>query len=184
MRVSVLSLLGSLGLRRILTIVLTASFVGVVVGYASAQLAKEDDIANDAARTVPASVRAALARRERLAEPILLEAVLRRAETASGKRRRRARLQITVHLRNPRGRPTMQTAAPALLLGDRRLRIDPAAAALANGLLEPVPSNSTVRGVLRFETAGEDTRRLVEQNRARLRIAGLTLVLPLNVVNP
>ncbi|HEV2776917.1 MAG TPA: hypothetical protein VGV90_15090 [Solirubrobacteraceae bacterium] len=184
MRVPVLSLLGSLGLRRIVTIVLTGSFVGVVVGYAAATLSNEGEAADTADRTVPEAIRAADARRERNAIPILLEAVLVRAATASGQRRRRARVQITVRLRNPRGRPSAATAAPVLLVAGRRVRSDPAAAWRAAALLKPVPSNTTVSGVLRFETAGDVTDRLVEDRRARLRIAGLTLPLPLKLDAP
>lgn len=180
MRVSVISLLASLGPRRLVTIVLWATISGVVVGYALATLGNDDEAVTADVRSVPEAARAAAARRARNAQPIIEDVAFVRATKPSGIRRRRARVAVTVRLRNTRGRPTVATAPPVLLVAGRTVRPDPAAAWRASRLLKPVPSHSAVTGVLRFETAGDVTERLVEQRRAQLRIAGVTLPLPLN----
>lgn len=175
MRVSVLSRLGSLGLRRIITIVLSASFVGVVVGYALATLSNGDEAGSTALRPSPASRSPRAAQPRAGLVPFIAEAILKPAATPSGIRRRRARLTLVVTIRNTSGRPRAVTAAPLLLVGRRRVRADPAAASRARGLLKRIAGSATVTGVLRFETSYDVTDQLRKQRQALLRISRQTL---------
>ena len=80
---------------------------------------------------------------------------------------------MSLHNRTGTRRPASPN--PALLVGASWVRVDPAARARARGLLKAVPAHQTASGVLRFETAGSVTDRLVRTRRAELRIAGRTL---------
>ncbi|MEJ7797224.1 MAG: hypothetical protein WKF42_01900 [Solirubrobacteraceae bacterium] len=168
-----LSLLASLGVKRLVSIVLWASLVGVVVGYAVATLSNEDPA--DLAAGAPAGT---AADREGF-QASVLRAVLQPAVTPSGIRRRRARLTMSVRVTNTSTRNSSEqrqgVSAPLLIVDSGRLESDPAAAAQAGGLLEPVPAGTTVSGVLRFETAEAVTEELIEQRRGTLRIAGQRL---------
>ena len=176
MRVSIFSLLASLGLGRIITIVLSASFVGVVVGYAIATLANEPEVERaTTVRPAATGARPIASVRGGGVTTSVIDAALREARNPSGIRRRRARVTITTRLRNATDLRLPATETPTLVIDSRRVEADPAAAAQAGELLEPVPGRSTVTGVLRFETAGDVTSRLTEQRRAKLRIAGQTL---------
>ena len=166
------SLLAALGVVRLVTLVVLAIVVGIVAGIALATLSDED-----APRGSVQSVPAEAADGPDGAEA--LKAVLQPATTESGRRRQRARVEVTVSLRNLSGRPRPPTARPTLIVGDDRVRSDLAAADVAGGLLKEVPALTSVTGVLRFETAGAATARLTALRRARLRIAGQTLPLKL-----
>lgn len=165
-------MLAALGVVRLVTLVVGAIVVGIITGIALATLSDEDN-PGSSVQSVPADAADGPDGAE------VLKAVLQPATTASGRRRQRARVEVTVSLRNLSGRPRPATARPTLIVGDDRVRADSAAADVAGGLLKAVPALTSVTGVLRFETAGAATERLTDLRRARLRIAGRTLPLKL-----
>ena len=171
------SILAALGPARIATIVAAAIVAGIVAGYALATLSNNDQQHTDttAVQSVPADTAAGPDGAQ------VVKSVLMPATTASGRQRRRARLVVSVKLRNLSGAARLASAAPALIVHGKRLHIDPAATADAGGLLKAVPALTTVSGVLRFETAGSDTDRLAAERRARLAIAGQTLPVRLTI---
>ena len=174
--VSPASFVSAVGIVRLATIVLLAIIAGVIAGFALATLSEEDTPAGSSSvQSVPADAADGPDGAE------ALKAVLQPAATPSGKRRQRARVEVTVSLRNLSGRPRPATAEPALLVGADRVHVDSAAADAAGGILKEVPALTSVTGVLRFETAGAVTERLTSRRRARLRISGQTLALKLSI---
>ncbi|HVF78228.1 MAG TPA: hypothetical protein VNA28_08005 [Solirubrobacteraceae bacterium] len=110
----------------------------------------------------------------------ILSAVLYPAATTSGKARARARLIVRVRLtsRSPR---TIPAGAPMLIVGNEAIRSDRRAAASAGELLRPLAAAQSATGELFFETAGDLTRRLTSQARARLSIAARTVEVPIRI---
>jgi len=112
----------------------------------------------------------------------IVSTVLHRGLTRQGRRRNRARLAVHVRVIN-QGKRTIAHAAPLLVAGTR-VRADPSARETSGPLLRPVRPKSTADGTLRFETTGAVTARLVSTSRARLRIAGQTVRLKVQIGRP
>lgn len=104
----------------------------------------------------------------------ILSAVLYPASTRRGRARQRARVAVRVRLTS-RSVKTLPAQAPTLIAGTARLRADRRATDVAGPLLRPLAPGKTATGELRFETTGSATRRLTNQRRARLSIAGRTV---------
>lgn len=165
-----------LGRARIVRIALSATIAGLVVGVGLAVL-DGDDAPQRAVVTSTATTATGVPEPgyNGRSGPMIVRAEMLRATSASGRRRGRARLTVTVRMRNGTDRPRAAPSRPTLLVGDRAVRADRVAAGFAGGLLEPLAPHSTATGMLRFETAGATTRRLLQRRRALLRIAGRTL---------
>ena len=103
---------------------------------------------------------------------------LRSAITASGQRRRRARLVVRVRV-TARADAT-DLGVPRLISGDNDIEVDPDGKNAAGPLLEPIAAGRSATGDLRFETAGDLTDRLVSQQRATLRMAGRSVSLTID----
>ncbi|HEX2725735.1 MAG TPA: hypothetical protein VHN20_07935, partial [Beijerinckiaceae bacterium] len=161
-----LAILAAIGRRRLIAVVGGAVITGVAVGYIAGQLL--DGGRSEPLRPLPAAEAPRL-------DPTIRRGVLQPARSASGKRRRRARVSLTVSLRNATGSRSEAIPAPALLVGTDWIRVDPAAVTRARGLLKPIQARQTATGVLRFETAGSVTAHLARTRRTKLRIAGRTL---------
>lgn len=102
------------------------------------------------------------------------------ATTASGRKRRRARVAVRLRVTARGGKATLGTAR--LISGDDELTADPKASDAAGDLLNPNAGGKSATGELRFETAGTLTARLADQKRARLRIGDRSL--PLRLTTP
>ena len=185
MRASGPSFLAAIGLPRLSAIVISAIVAGLVVGYALATLSEDDKPDSSVVVQPPAGSGSTTGDgNDSTPRDAPLRAVLLPAATASGKRRRRARVEVTVSLFNDTERERPATAEPSLLSGDRRVHVDPSATAGAGGLLKPLPAGARASGVLRFETAGAMTDGLIERRRAQLRIAGKTLAVRITLGEP
>jgi hypothetical protein len=104
----------------------------------------------------------------------VLSAELERARSADGIARKRARLSVRVQLENPTGE-SLTVSRPQLVLPLGRTKADPNADSFAGELLRPIAPQSSATGVLRFETAGAVTQRLVDDQRGTIEIAGQTV---------
>lgn len=101
----------------------------------------------------------------------IVSAILHPAGTARGRRRKRARLNVHMRLTN-NSASTFTLGRVRLQLGSTLLDIDPLARKVAAPLLRPLPASATADGVLRYETGGADTQRLISKQLAALRVAG------------
>jgi len=114
----------------------------------------------------------------------VLSSVLQRSVHRSGRRQHRARLSVRVRVTN-NGRQTIPDVKPVLFVGSATARSDPAARRTEGSLVRPVrPKGATAAGLLRFEVMGTMTTRLVSARRAKLRIAGITVSLPVRIGGP
>ena len=95
-------------------------------------------------------------------------AVLRLASTPSGRARNRARLSVSVTVRN-RGSRRLVLPRPSLLAARQRVPTNPAADKRGSRL-GPVAAGQTQRATLQFETAGAVTEQLTTQRKARVLI--------------
>lgn len=111
----------------------------------------------------------------------VISARLKAAVTPDGQTRQRARLSIRVRIENESDMPSSDTR-PLLVVGEEEVRVDINAAGAAGALLKPVPTGETVRGLLRFETAGAVTERLQSTRRAMLTVAGEQVPVRVQVV--
>ena len=98
---------------------------------------------------------------------LLLPAAARR-----GLRRSRAPFAIRLRVTNVSGR-RLTLRRPTLRAGRAKVRLS--RESRASALLNPLSRRATVEDELRFNTAGELTRRLAEGRRVQLRIAGQTV---------
>lgn len=112
----------------------------------------------------------------------VVSTVLHRGLTAVARRRNRARLAVHVRVVN-HGKRGIANVKP-LLIARAAVRANPAANDARGSLLRPVAPGSAAEGTLRFETAGAVTTRLVSTRRARLRIAGKTVRLTVQIGRP
>ena len=83
-----------------------------------------------------------------------------------------------------RGRRPLRTSTPALLSGDDVVEMRDSARKAAQPLLRPIPVGSSATAVVRFAVPAAIGQRLVETPGARLRIAGRSVVLKLDVAEP
>lgn len=113
----------------------------------------------------------------------IVTAFLQPASTASGRRRKRARISIHVRVIN-KGKHQIARANPVLLIGAARLHPDPAAKDTTGTLLKSILVGETAGGRLRFETAGAPTTAVTKSLQAHLRIAGRTVVVKLKLGKP
>jgi hypothetical protein len=112
----------------------------------------------------------------------IVDAILHPAESASGRRRHRARLTVRVQVTN-RGTSVVTPARPTLFSGSVQTQTDPNADGPGTrlGALQP---GKAVAVTLRFETAGSVTTQLQSQRRARVLVAGRTRETAVTVGNP
>lgn len=101
----------------------------------------------------------------------IVSAILHPAGTARGRRRKRARLNVHMRLTN-NSASTFTLGRVRLQLGSTLLDIDPHARKVAAPLLRLLPASATAEGVLRYETGGAGTQRLISKRVAALRVAG------------
>jgi len=112
----------------------------------------------------------------------VVSAILHPATSASGKRRRRARLSVHVRVTN-RGSRSITLARPVLVSGDARLKSD-AKQDAADTNLAAIDPGETSDVTLRFEIAGAVTQRVQEELRARLTIADRNVAATVKVGSP
>jgi hypothetical protein len=110
----------------------------------------------------------------------VLAAVLYPAATSRGQSLQRASVRVRLRMTAPEGNP-LPPARPSLLTDAGSVLVDPAAADLAGALLSGVRPGVSATGELRFETAGATTIELTTTRKGRLRIAGRTVPLTIEV---
>jgi len=173
----------AVGVVKLVVVVAVASAAGVGVGLAVAEL--RDGGSSTAARTTTGPTPPGGPRSKdagaRLSVTVR-SAVLQYAETERGRRRKRARVSVTISVRND-GQREGRLAEPRLLSGRSSLRHDRRQAG-AGRVLRAVAPGRTTTGTLHFETAGELTDRLVERRRAGLRVGDRTRQLRLRLRAP
>jgi len=111
-----------------------------------------------------------------------LSAVLRRAGTAYGRQRRRARLVIEVRARNAGNQP-VTPPRPALLTAGATLHAD-AHGGAPGTTLGSLSAGETKVVQLRFEVVGAVTTRLAAQRSAHVIVAGQSLTLKVTIGPP
>lgn len=157
------------GLAQLALVAIIAVGIGAVVGFGLSRLSGDDAHVAPAVKppltptqTAPPSARSV--------DVQVLDAVLHPASSASGQRRRRARLSVRIRAEN-QGRSAVTPARPVLIVGEVRTRTDSNADSprTSMGSLEP---GAIVTVALRFEVAGDVTTRLTDARRARIRVAG------------
>lgn len=109
----------------------------------------------------------------------VVSSVLTRAASPAGTQSQRARLTVRLRVVN-RTAKQLSIEDPRLLAGEERLRPD-AGGRLLRG---SIPAGARATGELRFETSGAATQALVSRARARLRIAGRTKRLQIEIGPP
>jgi len=184
-------------LAKLIAVIVVAGLVGVGLGIGLSELTGDDEPAGPAgqATTAPTpsttSTSAAPAQATTIAptttttttprpaaaqgagddiEVTVGAAVLRLASTPSGKARNRARLGVSVTVRN-RGSRRLVLPRPSLLAARQRVPTNPAADERGSRL-GPIAAGQTRRATLQFETAGAVTEQLTTQRKARVLIGG------------
>ena len=112
----------------------------------------------------------------------ILYAFLQRGVSASGRRRKRARISVHVRVTN-RGTRRIVNTDP-VLIAKARVRPDPDSRGTTGTLLKSVPPGTTAGGRLRFETVGTVTQGLESTLRARLSIARQIVPIRLRLGEP
>ena len=112
----------------------------------------------------------------------IVSAILHPAATATGQRRRCARLSVHVRVTN-RGSRRISPARPVLVSGDDRVKTDPPQDT-AETHLGAINPGETGDVTLRFEAKGAVTERLRRKLRARLTIAGRNVTATVKVGRP
>jgi hypothetical protein len=162
------------GRGRLIGLVVLALVVGTALGVGIALLSRggaDDTPATVATAGRSATVAAAPASAAALRVQVL-GAVLRPAATASGQRRRRARLSVRVRADNG-GLRSVAPARPRLLVAGVRVPTDPRADSPRTNFGAIAPG-AAATVTLRFEVDGNTTTTLTEERRAQLLIAGRT----------
>lgn len=186
------------GLVKLVAVVVAAALGGLAIGMALAKLSGNDNSSTSAAGGSPeasapgttATTRTsqkggAPAQRKKPANDVrvrIVSAVLRSADTPSGRRRQRARLSVKVRVTN-RGSRRVNIPRPGLVAGDARVRTDPNADSRATNVRALDPGASR-RVTLRFELAGDVTKRVRQDRRARLIIAGQKVMAAVTLGRP
>lgn len=188
------------GFGKLAAVVLLAAAVGTGLGVAIAALTGGDSDGDDPRAITDASTATASVPTTRATTPTTTaarpsppaplrqirfsvgSAVLHPAATASGQRRRRARLGVSVRVEN-RGPERVGLERPSLLAANQRIPTNPAADAPTTHL-GPIEPGRTTNAVLQFETAGAVTEQLTTQRRARLHIAGRSIPITIVVGSP
>lgn len=175
----------------LIAVLVCGSAIGLGVGVGLGGLGGDDDSGGSIARTTAdtdtdtgqdAGAEILLADGVRLT---VVGASFQRATTASGRKRRRARVAVQVRLRNGGGTsipafPDGPGARLRLVVGDERVSADPKATTPADGLARRLAPESTASGELRFETAGAATTLLADVTTIRLRLGGKAVDVPLD----
>ena len=156
------------GLGKLVAVVAAAVIGGLAVGTALAELSGDSEgspatTGDNAATTQPQ----APARGVRVR---VLPAMLQSASTPAGRRRQRARLSVHVRVTN-RGSRRIVPSRPVLVSDDVRVKTDPNQDTAATNLRALAPG-ATGDVTLRFETAGAVTKRLRQERRASMIVAG------------
>jgi len=173
-------------LAKFLAVVIIAGGLGTALGIGLSKVTSRGEAAEvKAAPTTTAAptprTTAAAAPRDGLRVRVI-SAVLHPATTASGVRRRRARLGVSVLVENL-GDEAVAVARPSLLAARQRIPTN----SLADGAgthLEPIGAGKTVRVTLRFETAGRVTDQLRKRKRARILVGRRSLPITVNLGSP
>ena len=183
------------GLAKLIAVIVVAGLVGVGLGIGLSELTGDDEPAGPAAEATTAvtkattSTPAAPVETTATAPPTITTtprpaaagagddievtvgaAVLRLASTPSGKARNRARLGVSVTVRNRTSR-RLVLPRPSLLAARQRVPTNPAADERGSRL-GPIAAGQTQRATLQFETAGAVTEQLTTQRKARVLIGG------------
>ncbi len=169
---------------RLLVVSVLACAVGIAAGLGASILRGADSSsADDRASVAATPSRTSTAPASAAIRVRLLGAVLHPAASPDAIARKRARVSVRAQLTNTSAR-AMTIAPPRLMSGRHGKLVDRHAAAAAGALLEPIAPRASAEGVLRFEIAGELTRRVTSMRRAALRIGGRTLWVPVVVGAP
>lgn len=202
------------GAAKFLAVAAIAAVLGVVLGIVLSELSGDDNVASTptdvpttaAERTTAttptqttARTQTSTTRTQRTTPPRtqttppstsanrprirVISAVLQPASTPRGRARQRARLTVRVRVTN-RAAERLTSPAPMLLSGADLVGVDSNANDVAGPLLEPIAAGESATGELRFETAGEVTKRLTDVRRGRLRIANRTVAVRVTIGDP
>jgi len=186
------------GLAKLVGAVVAAGLVGLALGTALAELTGDTGspagvtdgppaaaalVTNTSTTTVPpAREEPASTQTEKPPNAVrvrIVSAILHPAASPSGKRRQRARLSVHIRVTN-RGSSPIFPSRPALVSGGVRVKTDPSQDGAATNL-GALASGATGDVTLRFETAGAVTKRLRQELRARLTIAGTNVTATVKV---
>lgn len=169
------------GLVKLALVVVIAGGSGAVVGYGLSLLSNDGAGVAPAVKpaltptqTAPPSVRSVNVR--------VIDAVLQPASSASGQRRRRARLSVRIRSEN-RGARAVTPARPVLIVGHVRTPTDPSADSPRTSM-GSLGSGEIANVTLRFEVAGNVTTELVDTRRARVRVAGRSRTIAVKLGQP
>ena len=168
------------------TVILVAA-VGFGAGRGLAEVTGDSASATPPPQTAAPAKPPADAEAPRRADPTIGVEVtfagLRPASTPRGRARDRARLRVGLRVRN-RSEDRVTIDRPRIQVGEDTVAVDTNAAELAGEVLEELAPGSSAKGELRFETEGAVTRKLMEQRRTTLRIAGRKIRVPYDVGPP
>jgi len=173
----------------LIAVLVCGSAIGLGLGFGIGGLGGDDDSGGSFARTtVVADTETDTGAEIQLADGVRLTVVgasFQKATTASGRKRKRARVAVRVSLRNGGGTsvpafPEGPGARLRLVVGDERISADPNATLPADGLARRLAPESTASGELRFETAGASTTMLADATTIRLRLGGRAVDVPLD----
>jgi hypothetical protein len=167
---------GSGRLVKLAAIALAAGAAAAGLGVAVASLTNESPLRSGAVATLAA-------RRATALDISIVAAVLHPAASERGQLRRRARQSVELLVTNNAG-AIVKLARPTLESGGKSVAADIHARDEAHGLFGPLLGGSTVRGVLRFGTAGDLSDRLRQTRRATLHIGGRSFDLRVKLGGP
>ena len=171
------------GLAQLVLVAVIAGGIGAVVGFGLSRLSNDGDgvapavkppSAQTQTQTAPASPGRVDVR--------VIDSVLHPASSASGQRRRRARLSVRIRAEN-RGQNAVTPARPTLIVGEARKQTDPSADSPRTSM-GSLASGEIVNVTLRFEVAGDVTTQLAGTQRARIRVAGRSRTIAIKVGTP
>jgi hypothetical protein len=163
-------------LGKLAAIALAAGAAAAGLGIAVASLTHESP-------PRPGAVPTLAARRTAALDISIVAAVLHPAASERGQLRRRARQSVELLVTNNAG-GAVKLARPTLESGGVSVAADIHARDEAHGLFGPLLAGSTVRGVLRFETAGDLSDRLRQARRATLHVGGRAFDLRVKLGDP
>ncbi len=192
------------GLGKLAAVVVLAGGAGIVLGIGLSALTGDDDgprpsggagatQADDSTASVaspPSVARTSTTAstptptpRARKVRVTVLGAVLHPAGTPSGQSRQRARLGVRLRVENTAER-LVTPPRPVLLVGAARVRFEQRPGDARNTRLGSIGAGKTIDVTLQFEVAGTVTEQLRNDRRARIRIAGRSLYVPVRIGSP
>ncbi len=179
-------------LAELAAIVLVLAVVGIALGLVASQLSDAEETATPVAggrtTTSPATATTPTARMSATSAAVspivylrlkVLDARLFTDAAPSGAQPQPARMTVRIRAVNPASERVM-VDPPVLVVGSLRIPTDPDAAP-AGSQFDPLAAGARQTVTLRFVLTGAATPKVVRDRRARLLIAGQSLVMRVNV---